>query len=49
MEMARRCGACAVLVLSGETTPEQLAAQPAAARPALVARDVAQVAEWLQG
>jgi HAD superfamily hydrolase (TIGR01450 family) len=48
MAMARRCGACAVLVLSGETTPEQLAAQPPAARPALVARDAAQVAEWLQ-
>lgn len=47
MEMARRCGACAVLVLSGETTPARLAEQPAATRPALVARDVAQVAEWL--
>jgi HAD superfamily hydrolase (TIGR01450 family) len=48
MVMAQRCGACAVLVLSGETTPEQLAGQPRASRPALIARDVAQVAEWLR-
>lgn len=48
MEMARRCGACAVLVLSGETTPERLAAQPPEIRPALVARDVAEVAQWLR-
>lgn len=48
MAMAHRCGACAVLVLSGETTPEQLAAQPLAARPALIARNAAQVWEWLR-
>ena len=47
MEMARRCGACAVLVLSGETTPGRLAEQPAEKLPALIARDVAQVAGWL--
>lgn len=48
MEMARRCGACAVLVLSGETTRGRLAEQSAEARPALIARDVAQVAGWLR-
>jgi hypothetical protein len=36
-----------VLVLSGETTPGRLAEQPAEELPALIARDVAQVAGWL--
>ena len=47
MEMARRTGACGVLVLSGETSLAQLAARSTETRPALVARDVSEVAQWL--
>lgn len=45
MTMAQDAGLVPVLVLSGETTPEKLAAWPR--RPSLVARDLAEVATWL--
>ncbi len=47
MTMARRCGLCGVLVLTGETSRERLAAAPPEQHPTLVAESVAQVLEWL--
>ena len=47
MTMARRCGLCGVLVLSGETSRERLQAAPPEQRPALVADSVAHIVEWL--
>jgi NagD protein len=47
MTMARKSGLVGVLVMSGETTPARLDAWPAAERPAIVARDVGEIAEWL--
>jgi HAD superfamily hydrolase (TIGR01450 family) len=48
MTMAQMNGLVAVLVMSGETTPESLAAWPKDQRPALCARDVAEVLSWLR-
>jgi HAD superfamily hydrolase (TIGR01450 family) len=48
MTMAQRSGLVAVLVMSGETTPSSLDAWPAAHRPALVARTIADVLAWLE-
>ena len=48
LTMARQSGLCGVLVMSGETTPAKLAAWPAEQRPKLVAREVGEVAEWLE-
>jgi HAD superfamily hydrolase (TIGR01450 family) len=47
MTMARDAGLLGVLVMSGETTPEKLAAWPW--RPPLVASDAGELAAWLQG
>ncbi len=47
MTMARASGLVPVLVLSGETTPERLAAWPEKERPSIVARSVAEVVRWL--
>lgn len=47
MAMARRTGLVGVLVLSGETPLERVAALPDGDRPLLVAPGVAQVATWL--
>ncbi len=47
MTMARQSDLCGVLVMSGETTPQKLAAWPADERPTLVAADVAEIARWL--
>ena len=47
MTMAHWSGLCAVLMMSGETTPEKLAAWPQDQRPALVATDIGQVHQWL--
>ena len=46
MKMARHSGALAVLVLSGETTPEEAEADPAAAD--LVVRDLAEFGRVLK-
>lgn len=47
MTMARTAGLCGVLVMSGETTPEKLAAWPRGDRPRLAVRDVAELLELL--
>lgn len=47
LTMARQSGLVGVLVMSGETTPAKLAAWPAAERPEIVVRDVAELAGWL--
>ena len=46
MKMARQCGTLAVLVLSGETTPEQAEADPSAAD--LVVSDLADLGRLLR-
>jgi len=43
MTMARNADLCAVLVMSGETTPAKLAAWPEAEHPALRLRDVSEL------
>jgi HAD superfamily hydrolase (TIGR01450 family) len=48
MTLARSSGILGVLVMSGETTPEKLAAWPAADRPPLVATSVAEILDWLR-
>lgn len=47
LTMAQDCGLVGVLVRTGETTPERLAAWPADRRRFLVADSVAEVARWL--
>jgi ribonucleotide monophosphatase NagD (HAD superfamily) len=47
MTMAHRSGLCAVLVMSGETTPDKLEVWPKSERPAVVATHIGQVHQWL--
>lgn len=49
MTMAGRAGLCAVLVMSGETTPAKLAAWPERERPTLRLRDVSELHALLRG
>jgi HAD superfamily hydrolase (TIGR01450 family) len=48
LTMAEQSGLTGVLVMTGETTPARLEAWPAARRPALIARGVDEVVEWLR-
>ena len=48
LTMARDSGLVGVLVMTGETTPAKLAAWPKEKRPAIIARGVDQLVEWLR-
>lgn len=47
LTMAQQNGLCGVLVMTGETTPERLAAWPDDQKRFLIAKSVAQLAAWL--
>ena len=47
MTMAQQSGLCGVLVMTGETTPQKLAAWPAEHKRFLIAESVGQLARWL--
>ena len=48
LTMARDGGLVGVLVMTGETTPAKLEAWPADKRPAIIARGVDELVEWLR-